>query len=375
MRYVYDRLIPQNVAPKGATEIVVEGGDKEVCRVPLGDLAMPSVGTKRGSVGILSDTHTETTASRYSAERNAQSEDSQIDLARAVKYFSGVAQVLCVCGDLVSYNDQSDDNGKLSLTLHKEIVDANKGDLKVLEIAGNHEHYSGTGNGGVSIISDEDIRPYTGYPLRYIEEIDGNIYIMCGSSGWYAAFDKASLQWLYEQLEAYRNKRCFLFVHGFIEGPQYCGDSADLCTWTMIDGNYKTAFIALLKHYKNAIYFHGHAHAMLQMQDYLQGLEEPRPANYDCALGVHSVHIPALAYPRDISTGAASNKYGESQGYLMDIYDNYVVLNGLDFANGTTDSGGVYKPAIIPIATYCLDTTLHTVEAGTFTDSTGLIVT
>ena len=75
------------------------------------------------------------------------------------------------------------------------------------------------------------------------------------------------------------------------------------------------------------------------------------------------MHIPALAYPRDISDGKV-NEHGKSQGYLLEVYDNHIVLRGVDFVSGD----------FIPIATYCLDTALQTVEAGTFTDSTGTIV-
>jgi hypothetical protein len=305
-----------------------------------------------------------------------------VDLARAIGYFSEVAQITCVCGDLVSYNDHlsntGEHNGKTATTVHKEIVDANKGNMEVFEIAGNHEHYSGAG--AVSIVGDDYMIQATGYPLRYVQERNGDVFIMVGACGWYSVFDKEGIQWLYEQLEANLNKRCFLFVHALLEGDEYCGDCTEnsgevVCTWSMINNSYKTAFAKLLSHYKNAVYFHGHSHRMLQMQDYLQGLSTPYPANYDYALGINSVHIPSLSYPRDISSGIRDNMYGESQGYLMDVYDNHVVLNGLDFAHGTTDDNGVYKPAIIPIATYCLDTTLQTVEAGTFTDSTGFIQT
>lgn len=380
MRIGNTTLIPQNVVPYGTRVVICDNEGNEVGNVNLGRLKMPQVGTKRYSVGILSDTHTEVAKSNYDAERVSQVEDSQVDLARAISYFSGVAQITCVCGDLVSYNDHTcntgEHNGKTATTVHKEIVDANKGSMEVFEIAGNHEHYSGAG--AVSIVGDDYMTQATGYPLRYVEERNGDVFIMCGACGWYTVFDKASIQWLYETLEANRNKRCFLFLHSFLEGKDYCGDYKALCTWSMVNNSYKTAFANLLKHYKNVVYFHGHAHKMLQMQDYLQGLSIPFPANYDHALGIHSVHIPSLAYPRDITSGVKSdenNRYGESQGYLMDVYDNHVVLNGLDFANGTTDDNGVYKPAIIPIATYCLDTTLQTVEDGTFVDSTGLIKT
>jgi hypothetical protein len=102
---------------------------------------------------------------------------------------------------------------------------------------------------------------------------------------------------------------------------------------------------------------------MLEMQNYLQGLTPPLPANYDFTDGVHSVHVPAVAVSRDISSGSRVDKVETSQGYLMDVYENHIVLKGRDFVKGK----------FIPIAHYCLNTTLQTIEANTFTDNTGKI--
>lgn len=346
-------LIPQNIAPPNAQKMAVfDSNDNLVCEMTLGHLAMPNVGTKKYSVGLLADTHTR--EEKYDTDYG-YSADSVADLTEAIRYFSTVAEITCVCGDLAQYRE--------ALWKHKEIVDANRGAMEVLEIAGNHEHQSYP-TGTESIMTDDEIRQYTGHPLHYAVERHGDVFIMCGAVRYRSVFDQASIQWLYETLEANRNKRCFLFLHPPLEGPQYCGDSTDVLTWDMIT-NYKDTFVAMLRHYKNVIYFHGHTHGMLQMQEYTQKLDPPLPANYDKENGIHSVHIPSLAVPRDITTGARVDVPGESQGYLMDVYENHVVLRGMDFARGE----------FIPIANYCLDTTLQTVEAGTFTDSAGVIVT
>lgn len=54
-----------------------------------------------------------------------------------------------------------------------------------------------------------------------------------------------------------------------------------------------------------------------------------------------------------------------SQGYVINVYENAVVLRGRDFTNSCD----------IPLGTYLLDTTLKTVAEGTYTDSTGTITT
>ena len=49
----------------------------------------------------------------------------------------------------------------------------------------------------------------------------------------------------------------------------------------------------------------------------------------------------------------------------MDVYENHIVLKGRDFVD----------EKFVPIAIYQLDTTLQTIEEGTYTDSTGIINT
>lgn len=357
-------LIKQNIAPEEAKKVAVFNKDgKKVLEVPLGHLMAPTLGEKKYSVGLLSDTHTNT----YS---NAQ--DSYTDLERAIAWLSNKADITCITGDLAHLRYDYDGG----LQKHKEIMIANKGLMDVYEIAGNHDHWDN--NAAVVKLTDAEIKGFTGYPLYYTvtnkptneskrnyfnSKIDEDVYIMCGYAG-SQQFDDTTIQWLYETLEENRNKRCFLFVHTPIDDSHHCGDALNVITWDGI-GNYKNAFINLLKHYKNVVWFHGHTHAMLEMQDYLQGLSNPLPANYDFTDSVHSIHIPSVSISRDISSGSREDEVGTSEGYLMDVYKNHIVLHGRDFVKGK----------FIPIAHYCLETPLHNIEAKTFVDSSGKIQT
>lgn len=357
-------LIPQNIATENAQKVAIfDSSGNLICKVDLGNLKIPNLGTKKYSVGLLSDTHTNT----YS---NAQ--DSYNDLGRAISWLSNNAEITCISGDLANLRYDYDDG----LQKYKEIVENNKGDMQVYAIAGNHEHWDR--NAAVITIGDTEIRGYTGYPMYYTisnqptDEIKRNyynsivgedVYIMCGYAD-SKQFNNITIQWLYEVLELNRNKRCFLFVHAPIDDAQHCGDALNVITWDGI-GNYKTVFINLLKHYKNVTWFHGHTHAMLEMQNYLQGLPNPLPANYDFTDGVHSFHIPATSVSRDISSGSREDKVETSQGYLMDVYENYIVLKGRDFVKGE----------YIPIAQYCVATNIQQILPGTFNDATGTIIT
>ena len=86
-------------------------------------------------------------------------------------------------------------------------------------------------------------------------------------------------------------------------------------------------------------------------------------------MGYRSVHIPSLSVPRDIIDDSITFIYAESEGYIVDVYDNYIILNGKDFIDNDKNGND------IPIAIYKVDTTLINIEPNTFTDSTGTINT
>ena len=88
-------------------------------------------------------------------------------------------------------------------------------------------------------------------------------------------------------------------------------------------------------------------------------------ANYDNKYGMHSVHIPSLVAPRtgNIDGTGRTELYDKSEGYVIDVYENYIVVRGRDFVNDD----------YIPLGTYLLNTELVEIKAKTFIDSTGLI--
>ena len=93
--------------------------------------------------------------------------------------------------------------------------------------------------------------------------------------------------------------------------------------------------------------------------------EIDKRANYSEAFGYRSVHIPSLCVPRDIVDGTLTNIYADSEGYVVDVYEDGIHLRGRDFVKGE----------FLPIASYWLDTTLQTIPEGTYTDPTGTINT
>jgi hypothetical protein len=105
------------------------------------------------------------------------------------------------------------------------------------------------------------------------------------------------------------------------------------------------AFIDLMRSYENVIWFHGHTHNTFEADDYAVATATAR--------GYKSVNIPSLQGPR---------KFGEdgsfttliSEGYVVDVYEDYIILKALDFNPVNQDGTGT--PRLIE--QYVLDTTI-----------------
>lgn len=358
MPYVYRHFIPQNTAPAGTQRIgVYDSTGRKVCSVPLGKL-VPTSGEPLYRFMALADTH-------------LTYETANADFQRALTYAEANCDFTCIAGDLTSAGSITE-GATNEMALYKSIVDTYAPTKPVYAISGNHETSYGV------YVTDERIRPYTGNGLHYSFTINHDVFIMVGyygaykegNGGWRSDefISSETLRWLYETLEANRNKRCFVFTHVLphehgVGNPNGLYKSALI--WKTTDGGIGQAFISLLRHYKNVIFFHGHSHTMLELQ------EIDKKANYSDADGYRSVHIPSLAVPRDLATDGTKleNVYAESEGYIVDVYDDCIVLNGRDFIDNDADGHG------IGIATYKVDTTLVEIPADTFTDSTGIIET
>ncbi len=335
----YTSLIPENVAPLNADGICVyDRKGKKVGEFGLQNLTPPRLGKKLYSFGALSDVH-------------LQYDTAQEDFQKALTYLNEREHVAftCICGDLTDNGEATD------FQTYAEYVNTYSPNTPVYEVTGNHDVQT-------TQATFDFLKPYTGHDLYYSFTQGDDVFIMFGMKGWASytgdIFSVESLQWLYETLEANRNKRCIVFQHV----PRFDGSGKPYPqnpTGDLLNNTLGSVFCSLMEHYKNVIWFHGHTHTKFECQ------EDTSYANYDRMFGCHSVHIPSLAVPRDYENDAYVAKYSDSEGYVVDMYRNHIVLRGRDFV----------AEKFLPIATYCLDTTLQTVAAGTYTDSTGTINT
>lgn len=347
-------FISQNKAPKNNDYIYVYNGTELVGKIKPSGLKMPTLGNKLYSFGALADVHV-----------THDHDNAMTKFEKAVTYFDDVEKVAftCIAGDLISSGTSEQfDRWRDVIAKHPNIH----------ATTGNHDVEDVT---IAPFTTLESTIPYTGYELYYSFTQGDDVYVMFGMSGWPGKtgdiFTTESLQWLYETLEANRNKRCFIFEHCpyMVYANGVCSDSSSgaVVGWPLPTGNLlnvSTAgavFISLISHYHNVVWIHGHSHMEFQYQEYCSHL------NYDNKFGCHSIHIPSLAEGRELNEDGTGFIFTtpESSGYVVDVYENHIVLRGRNFVDDK----------FVPIATYCLDTTLQTIEANTFTDSTGTITT
>lgn len=335
----YEDFIPENIAPFGARRIgIYNSKGNRVGFIPLGNLSNPTTARKSYSFGALSDIH-------------LQYDTAQTDFRTALTYLERKEDVefICISGDLTASGRDSE------LAQYKSYVETYAPNTPVYAVSGNHECYRGDD-------VPEIISQYTGHPLYYSFTYGNDVFIMLGIKAEQEGglFTTDELQFLYETLEANRNKRCFIFHH--VRPQDGCGNAMGIYDFDLWGGTEATVFESLVSHYKNAIQFHGHSH----LKFYLQHLSDV--ANIDRIFGSWSVHIPSLAIPRDGDDRGPVSRTdvtADSEGYVVDVYENGIHLRGRDFARGE----------FLPVASYWLDTTLKEVEECTYADFTGTLTT
>ena len=343
--HTYRHFIPRNTAPAGAQRIVVrDDSGEQVCTVPLGPLTPPG-GEPLYRFGVVADIH-------LWKNNSATYGNSNEKFDRALTFFEERGCACCVvAGDLTitGFYTRTDEGDASTQSLdvgqfaqYKSICDSHA--IPVHALCGNHESYY-----SMPVANNLDLlETYTGRGvLSYAVEQGNDLFILCGQPSPNAVMSDADFLWLSETLEANKGKRCFLFIHSHLDdniaggvedsgNPAFARENSIFAYW----GAAKTAaFIALLQKYPNVILFHGHTHMMFEGQQF-----DPA-ANYSRENGFHSVHVPSLALPRRLTAadGTWVSAHGESQGYIVDVYADCIVLGGWDFVSGEPVAIGTYK--------------------------------
>lgn len=347
------------------------------------------------SFGAVSDTHIQYGGTEADGDYNGVN-----DFERALAYLDDKVDFICVCGDLVAWA-----SADYMAQYKSKINDSTLTSKPVYECAGNHETYP---EQGVSGEIDKSLWEETtgwanhkangcaGDSLYYYFKKGDDVFIMLSlvDAAPYATFANGALEWLENVLETNRNKRCFVFQHVHDENDSTADPSHSYSD--MLNGTEGQQFINLMKHYKNAIWFHGHTHLSVAMGLDADGYKTDN-ADYSpvsTALGYKSVHIPSLQGERYYNPtnnalvssykyyGTDGNTYttqggSHAEGYIIDVYNDKIVVRGIDFAvlKYTADWQAYYEVEPMDGRTFTMNTRLQTIAPNTFTDSTGTITT
>lgn len=323
----YEYFVDANVAPAEAKAIgVYDAGNKRVGSIKISALKSKSAKTPLYSYGVLTDVHF-----------GVPKIDPENDFKRALEFFASEgASMVCICGDISQNGTEEEFKDYAAAAAQSKIP--------VYTTTGNHDC---TRQG----INMELWEKYTGKPLVYEQsvEVDGRTdhFLFFGMKRWnfVEAYYDEHIDWLEKKLEEYEGDRCFVITHLFF--PDRAGNLNGIYppkNW--LRGEQLERLENLCKKYHNSIWFSGHSHWEWQLQKYQdranihRDYAEGRPASG------WSVHVPGCGCPITSDGTTRENNPPASEGALIQVYKDHVVLLGVDLKNGK----------YLPIAIYRLDT-------------------
>lgn len=347
---VIDTFIKENVAPYSSSSIGIFNSNNELIgKIPLNNFK-PNYGARLFRFGILSDVHNN--------NADSQSNEDIVDFENALQFFNDTESVniTCICGDITQGGRPT------QFAVYKGIVEDKSYNTPVYTTTGNHD----CPNSGD--LNNSDCEPYTGNPktFEFVQRIGNeDVHFLFLGMNRYSLGDggipylDSDIEWLEEKLEEYRNERCFVFTHLFF--PEKAGNFKHIypsSNW--LGGAQLTKLLELNEHYLNTVWFNGHSHWKWYLQKYEDKANVYRSydesGNPTCGW---CVHIPSCASPID-SDGVSSrvSKGLESEGGIVDVYEDYIVIRGMVFKDTDT-----YTNLYLPVAQYKLDTTIIEIPA------------
>lgn len=276
------------------------------------------------------------------------------------KYLDGALDFLDEYGeiDFVAISGDISDGAEKDLEWFNETISGR--DYKTYTTTGNHDEKSLKSglwlemmNAGITTDSEVFDIGENGLDFVFIPEKnpDSVFVFLCQTSWWYSKSPSKNdymllkpeqLTWLENVLEKYKDKTVLLYFHTFLSGPE--GSQEDAVGNIVNPGGYsydlpfsygsadEAAFRALMKEYKNVVYFSGHSHWMFEMEVYNENLNV---SNFDGEY-CYMVHNPSVCTPRWIGENDETRqdmKGTHSEGWIIEIYDDAMILIPVDFIN------------------------------------------
>lgn len=250
---------------------------------------------------------------------------AESDFATALTYLNNNENVAftCISGDLTNNGTESE------FTTYKNLVTANSSNTPVYATNGNHDLFNS--------FSDELWNKYVNNTRDYLFKYKNDVFIFLALNTTTEpndAFTSEQMSWVETQLEKYSTARIFMFTHCFINGTQN-GNINDAYKSYILTTTNKCGMwlINLMKQYKNVSLFTGHSHIKFIAQE----LESKVTVcnNIDNTEIGYLLHIPSITVPRGVTNGSIdfSGLYAESEGVIVDVYENCILYRGRNFVD------------------------------------------
>ena len=322
---------PLIAIPDNATRIIAIHKDVISADFKIPDSKRLNINNKLFSYGALSDIHID----------GDDDDDafSKSDFAKEISYFeTNGAVAICNSGDITRDGYEHDVAAILPLI--------NNTNLPIYTARGNHDNAN-----DCSGLNNELYLSIEPNGNLFLKEINGEIFIFCGiissSASESSIFNDAQITQLSAWLKTYKDRRVFLHEHLFFGET---GNIYNLYSGSgMGDSGNAGEFKKLMSMYRNVILFTGHSHLDFSLQRLGDHANISQRTDTLC----HRVHIPSASRPRynaintpDIKENTYTYGLG-AQGYLIDVYEDFIILKGRDFT----------KEKNLPYATYILYTT------------------
>ena len=199
-----------------------------------------------------------------------------------------------------------------------------------------------------------------GMDFVYEENESGNIFIFLNQTSnnygllWNALLADSQLQWLEAQLEEHKDDTVYLFFHTFLNSANgnplmSTGNLQNDLGWSYPlfytqGASDEVKLRELLRAYDNVFFFNGHSHWAYHMQTLNPDLNISKNGED----GATFVHVSSVSSPRitgDYQVLWEGTDPTMSEGYLIEVYENEIVLYGVDFVGGRILAYATYEAA------------------------------
>lgn len=244
--------------------------------------------------------------------------------------------------------DISDDGSEVHYQTFMSLYNSVDGAADLYLGIGNHDLYESAGKYNTSLY-DKKIETFCKYATlpdgthpdsaSYDFWLDGYHFIFVGTdsaAGW-ASHSKETLEWLDETIaEDYDPGRpVFLFLHQSVKDTVAGGLTDRGQQWHGVSND--SAFKAVVGKYPEAVLFNGHSHWVMDSVSNAYLGDDSYPNTFNTA---------SVAYLWTDYTVVGEGAYQKgSEGYIVELYEDRIMVRGRDFYNGLW----------IPSAQYCIE--------------------